>query len=269
MQWVRVSRFAFLLEYLGVYDESLFVSLDPQAFDVLHFPERDILFPQGYAAVITELTSHFPAEKDAIAQYFALVKSVSNRFPTYRYSDSPDLTFPPEALDLSLKHVVERLTSDQRLQSVFYAYCSLHGVRPGDVAFGFHAIVTDSLIEGPYGLKHSGDALTAKFTAEIRRYGGEILTRRRVTALEVDGQRHLRRVVCEGGQSYSAEWVISSLHPKATFAMNFGARYFSTGVSGTNAQHAREPSEFLDSTPVCNKAPRPFARAESLFFSLQ
>src|SRR4051794_15307386 len=34
-----------LLNYLGVYDESLFVPLDEDAFDVMRFPGFDVEFP--------------------------------------------------------------------------------------------------------------------------------------------------------------------------------------------------------------------------------
>ncbi|NJL24877.1 MAG: hypothetical protein HC902_06695, partial [Calothrix sp. SM1_5_4] len=101
---------------------------------------------------------------------------------------------------------------------MFYAYCNLHGVRPEDVAFGFHAIVTDSLIEGPYGLNGGGDGLTARFLARIRELGGEVLTRKRVTSLKVEN-RQIREVLTADGDSFRGEWVISSLHPKATMRL--------------------------------------------------
>lgn len=210
--------FRVLLEYLNVFEEDLFSPLNPKAFDMLYFPSGKIAIPQGYDQVISEWTSIFPNEKDAIRKYFSLVQRICGYFPTYSYNDSPELNFPPEALDKSLKDVVEGLTNNSRLQSAIYAYCNLHGVFPEDVAFGFHAIVTDSLIQGPYGLNGGGDRLTAKFVHEIEKLGGKILTRHEVSSIEVE-DRQVKTVRCANGAEFSAEWVISSLHPKATFRL--------------------------------------------------
>ncbi len=210
--------FRTLLEYLNVYEDDLFSPLNPEAFDLLSFPSGKIAIPQGYANVISEWCAVFPQDKDAVRKYFAMVERVCVHFPTYNYNDASDNTFPPEALELSLKSVVEGLTSNRRLQAAIYAYCNLHGVFPEDVAFGFHAIVTDSLIRGPYGLEGGGDRLTQKFISEIEKLGGKVLTRHQVAKLEVNG-RQVSKVTCANGAEFSADWIISTIHPKATFRL--------------------------------------------------
>lgn len=210
--------FRVLLQYLKVYDEDLFSPLNPAGFDMLAFPAGKVAIPQGYENVISEWCACFPSEKDAVRKYFAMVERVCGYFPTYKFNDAPEMFFPPEALDLSLKQVVEGLTSHHGLQAAIYAYCNLHGVFPEDVAFGFHAIVTDSLIRGPYGLKGGGDRLTKKFISEIEKLGGLVLTRHQVTSIEVI-DRQVSKVACANGAEFKAEWVISSLHPKSTFRL--------------------------------------------------
>jgi len=209
--------FRVLLEYLGVWREGLFAPLDPSGFDVMYFPEGPVEIPRGYAEVAASLSSRFPGERGAIEKYFTLIRTISSCFPTYNFNDRPEGSFPPEALDRSLRDIVEGLTQHNPLKSVLYSYCSLHGVRPEDVSFGFHAIVTDSLIRGPYGLNGGGDALTAEFIKVISRNGGEVRCREKVVGLAVK-DREVSRVVTEKGE-YQAEWIVSSLHPKATFRL--------------------------------------------------
>jgi len=210
--------FRVLLEYLGVYQDDLFSPLNPQAFDMLSFPSGKIAIPQGYENVISEWCAVFPDQKDAVRKYFAMVEKVCGYFPTYKYNDAPEMFFPPEALELSLKSVVEGLTSHRGLQAAIYAYCNLHGVFPEDVAFGFHAIVTDSLIRGPYGLKGGGDRLTQKYVQEIEKLGGKVLCKHQVSNIDV-ANRHAKKITCANGAEFSAEWVISSIHPKSTFRL--------------------------------------------------
>lgn len=210
--------FRVLLEYLDLDISDLFCPLDPAGFDVLRFPEGDIAIPQSYQSVIEELCVLFPNERGAIRTYFEMVKHAVTLFPTYRFDDETDPMAAMEALDISLSSVVEKLTSDRRLRSVFYAYCNLHGVLPQDTPFGFHSIVTDSLIEGPYGLIGGGDALVSRFVSRIQAGGGTVLTKRRVKEVRTI-DRMATEVVCENGETYKGDWVISSIHPKATFRL--------------------------------------------------
>jgi all-trans-retinol 13,14-reductase len=214
--------FRTLLKYLGVLNEEefeqTFAPLDPTGFDVLKFPDGDVAIPQGYDAVVSELSSIFPNEKSAIRTYFDEMKSVVRHFPTYAFSDETDPMAAAVSLETPLKSFVENLTSNSKLQSVFYSYCNLHGVFPEDTPLGFHAIVTDSLLQGPYGLLGGGDGLVKKFTTLIESQGGKVLTKHKVNRLAIK-DRNVTEVVCENGESFSAEWIISSIHPKATFRL--------------------------------------------------
>ena len=210
--------FRVLLEYLGVYDESLFVPLDPRGFDVLRFPSRTVVFPKGYEAAINELSNQFPGERAAIQTYFDRIRKVVSCFPTYEFTDASDVEIPIEALETSLEAMVESLTSNPELRTVFYSYCVLHGVRPEHTPFAFHAIVTDSLIRGPYGLAQGGDALTQKFIKQIESCGGRVLTKRRVVSLSTTNDT-VTQVVTEDGETFESDWVISGIHPKATLRL--------------------------------------------------
>jgi all-trans-retinol 13,14-reductase len=216
--------FRVMLEYLGVWEEGLFAPLDPTGFDVLHYPGFKVELPTGYEETIASLSSQFPGHKTAIRQYFELVRKVVAYFPTYNFHDrpwpdgKPDFGYPPEALEFSLRDIVARFTDFEPLKAVLFAYCGLHGVRPEEVAFGFHAIVTDSLIRGPYSIRGGGDVLTNKFVSVIKAQGGEVLCRHKVSQLELK-DRHVSKILTENGAEFSAEWVISSIHPKATFSL--------------------------------------------------
>jgi all-trans-retinol 13,14-reductase len=214
--------FRVLLEYLGVINDSnfndFFFHLDKEAFDVLKFPEGEIHIPEGHENVISELSATFPNERAAIRAYFDEVKRVVEFFPTYVFDDEMDPMKALGCLETPLKSFVESLTGDRRLQGVLYAYCNLYGVEPQDSPFGFHAIVTDSLLQGSYGMRGGGDRLVNRFVDVITQAGGKVLTKHRVTQFKLN-DRTLKEVVCENGAVFSGEWVISTLHPRATFRL--------------------------------------------------
>ncbi len=210
--------FRVLLEYLGVYRENLFFPLDPAGFDEIRFPEFQVRFAKGYERTIENLIIVFPKESVAIVEYFRLVKEAARAFPTYNFRPEMDLNSLLPLIETSLRDVVERLTANPDLQAVFYTYCALHGVVPRDLPFGLHAIVTDSLIRGPYGFQTSGNALAESFVDRLLSLGGELFLRTNVTALEVSGDQ-IKQIRTSSGEEFTADWVVGGIHPKHLFAM--------------------------------------------------
>lgn len=207
-----------LLKYIGVYNQDDFVPLDPEGFDQFYFPEFDVSMPKGYQATIKRLCEQFPSEKSAIEKFYALSKEAVQFFPTYVYSDKPEIEMSLQFLKMSLAQVVESLTNNKDLKSVLYAYCSLHGVEPSQVSFGLHALMVDSLITGPYGFAHGGEAVVKRFVDKIESHGGKVLTRKRVSELVVK-DRMIVEVKTEDGDSFVGDWIISGIHPKTTFKL--------------------------------------------------
>jgi all-trans-retinol 13,14-reductase len=207
-----------LLSYLDVFDSQVFSPLDPNGFDVFKFPEGTVQFPVGYENVIEELGASFPNERSAIRSYFEMIRDIVRLFPTYNFSEKTEMERPIEALNVSLQAIVEQLTQNAKLQAVLYAYCGLHGVTPGETPFGLHAIMVDSLILGPMGFSKGGDGLVEKFVQRIRANGSEVLTHQKVTKLVVENDL-VQEVQTASGETYTAEWIISSIHPKATFRL--------------------------------------------------
>lgn len=220
-----------ILDYLGVYRDDLFEPLAADGFDVFRFPDFEVSFPKGYDRLVPRLIAQFPGEEHAIRTYFERVRAVVKHFPHYEFSassgDGSELDISAAALDQSLASVVEPLTKNAKLKCVLYAYCVLHGVYPEDTPFGFHAIMTDSLIRGAYGLRGGGDNLANAYVSAIEAKGGEVLTKKRVTELRVV-DRHVKAVRTEDGSEYTADWIVAGIHPKAAFRLlkdEAGAEY--------------------------------------------
>lgn len=245
--------FRVLLEYLNVYDEKQFIEMDPDGFDVFEFPSWKTSMPKGYENVIKELANHFPAEEAAIRSYFDAVRKVIKYFPTYEFSDESMTDIPAEAFETSLAQVVKGLTSNTKLQAALFAYCAIHGVEPQDVAFGFHAMVTDSLIRGAWGLTAGGDALTKSFIDRIQAHGGQVLCKHAVTEIRVK-DRTATEVITAGGATFTADWVISSIHPRHTFDLLSDRTGFSPAFQD-RVQNIRESLSIFGVYAALKEAP--------------
>lgn len=205
-----------LLNYLGVWDDNLFTPLDTNGFDVFQFPSFKVEVPKGYEEFKSRLCSLFPQERDGIVKYLDLVKETVKLFPTYSFDATIEEIALMKALESSVKQVVDGMITDEKLKSVLYTYSALYGVMPEHMSFGLHCLVLDSFIIGSYGFKNGGDALAHKFVEMIRKQGGEVRLKTRVQKL-VTKEKQVTQVVLETGETLEAEWVISGIHPKATF----------------------------------------------------
>jgi all-trans-retinol 13,14-reductase len=207
-----------LLSYLEVFDDTLFTPLDEDGFDVLRFPEFEVQIPKSYEKLIPRLQAQFPQDREAVQKFFDMIRETSRRFPTYEFNDKPEMELLLPSLELRLGDVVRSLTKNPSLQSVFFAYCILHGVNPDDVSFGLHSIMVDSLIRGAYGFTRGGDALAENFVKRIKANGGEIHLKTKVKTIETSNRR-VSAVITENGERFESDWVISGIHPKHTFQL--------------------------------------------------
>lgn len=207
-----------LLSYLGVFHEEAFVPLNQDGFDVFQFPELKIELCAGVDKAIKRISSYFPSQRAAVEKYFRLCEQTARLFPTYRFHETQDSDALTSVLNVPLSDVVESLTDDPLLQCFFYSYCTLHAVSPRHTPFGFHAVMTDSLLNGPYGFRQGGDFLAKQYVDKITSLGGKVLLRRGVKQLCVENQS-ITKIVTGRGEEFNADWVISAIHPKAVFRL--------------------------------------------------
>ncbi len=209
--------------------------------------------PKGYEQAIQAVSEIFPSERKAIRSFFERVRNAVQYFPTYEFNDSRMEIPAKDIFETSLADVVASLTSSPELQCVLYGHCPLHGVAPADVAFGFHALVVDSLLRGPYGFRSGGDSLTEKLRKQLEDAGGRLLTRKRVTRLIVK-EGTVREVRTEDGDAFSGEWIISAVHPKTTLALCDDQAPFSSLFKNRIAG-LREGPGFLGISALLSKPP--------------
>lgn len=230
--------FQTILKYLNVYDPDIFTELDPDGFDQYSFPEKTLKMPRGYEELEVHLSENFPSEKVSIRNFLNLIQKTTLLFQTYTFQDKINNDKLFQAMNTSLKSVVEEYFQSPLLRSFFYIYCSLHGVLPEDTPFGMQAVYLDSFIIGSYGFKKGGDALTNKFVEEIKAQGGEVFLKTKVSKLLTQDKK-ITEVQAENGQCFSADLVISGIHPKLTYSLVDDPTQFSKAFLN-RLEHIRE-----------------------------
>ncbi|MBF0316029.1 MAG: NAD(P)/FAD-dependent oxidoreductase [Oligoflexia bacterium] len=206
-----------LLTYLDIPMDGLFFPLDRHGYDILEFPSFSVEYACDYEQTISNLSTIFRKESDAIRRYFDYVKKVALQFPTYEYDSSYDEASMQKIMNTSLQDVLDTFTRRPRLQSALAAYCTLHGVFPKDVPFGIHAVVTDSLMHSVHGLRNGGQAFVDALLVRFKNQGGELFMQEKVVDLDIENSL-IKKVTTASGKHFIAEWIISGIHPKAIFS---------------------------------------------------
>ncbi len=214
-----------LLNYLGVYDEELFVPLNPEGFDHFTFPDFEYAFPKSYERVTNSLQTLFPSERAGLVSFFAEIRRLAFLFPTYSMQEKYDQNALIQALELPLWTLIQRHIKNPQLQALLCAHCGLHGVHPEKVSAGLHALMMDSFITGSVGMKRGGQPFANRFVRKIRENGGTVQTECEVLELRSNkGSGTIDEVITSQG-SLTSNWVISGIHPKLLLPLVQGASW--------------------------------------------
>ncbi|MEU6147697.1 2Fe-2S iron-sulfur cluster-binding protein [Streptomyces sp. NPDC047081] len=176
------------------------LSLLPDEYDALHFPELDFAVPATEEAFRTRLKERFPAEAEAIDDFFRTTRramagltarNVLASFPAgIRKATAPlvERLFP--STFRSLRDQVLRSFGDPGLRAVLAARWGLYGTPPASSAFGYHAAVPLTFfMDGTAHPVGGPQELNRVVLQILRRYGVVLRPRQRVHEVVVEGGR--------------------------------------------------------------------------------
>lgn len=174
-----------------------------------------------------KMISYFPQEREAINQYFKLVKKLNNSSPLYFC----ERLLPPawsylfsklmrrgflKYSKLTTYEVLRSLTSNEKLISVLCAQCGNYGLTPRRSSFAIHALIVGHYLEGgcvPVG----GSANILKtILPGIEKSGGEVLVNAEVERILIENNTAVG-VQMKNGDVLKAPIIISNAGARNTF----------------------------------------------------
>jgi len=150
-----------------------------------------------------------------------MIKEAAHSFPTYYFKKDYDQKKMISFLDQTLQEVLDSLFQNPYLKEILSTTCILYGVSPKDASFGFHSIVQDSYIISAKGFRYGGERLAQRFVKKIESEGGQFFFNHKITNI-IAKDKEIKEVHCQNGAVFSAQKVISGIHPKLLFSMISG-----------------------------------------------
>jgi phytoene dehydrogenase-like protein len=171
----------------------------PDPFETFIYPDTSFSVPFERSAYQRKLIATYPHQEKAIEQYFQdLEKAASwmsfhmarKSFPGWMHflSGLFEGYGKSLALQTTAEYMQERF-SDPELRRLLCSLWLDYGLPPGESAFGVHAIVVDSYLDGAYYPSGGPEQIAQHALPAIERAGGTCLTRRSVQEILVEGQR--------------------------------------------------------------------------------
>ena len=205
-----------MLTVLGVRDRIRPIYFKNEQDNRFAIEEEQTVYelPTGYEATIAKMKQYFPADTQAIDQYFEMVKSVCLRTAGMNLRN---IALSPGLLDedhLSLDEVLARLTSNRKLKSLMSGYCMCYGVNPQEISFANHSRACYGMYESVARVEDGGDAFIRAFKEQFESLDIEIRVGTHIAECADIRNRMVGRFVLNTGEEIACDRCIFTIHPQ-------------------------------------------------------
>ncbi|MBP5455383.1 MAG: NAD(P)/FAD-dependent oxidoreductase [Paludibacteraceae bacterium] len=188
--------------------------LDTDCFDEIIIHGKKYQFANGHEHFIETLSKEFPHQKENLRQYSKKLQEIGNAlFDNFKgkaidFYESPYFT-------QSAKEFIDKTIDDDDLKCVL-AGASLKMQLDEHLPLYIYAQINNSFIESAWRIKGGGMQIAESLVNDIRKMGGDIFCKQKVTQLVDEDGRAKRAIVNHGEAAYEADFFISDAHPART-----------------------------------------------------
>ena len=204
-----------IFSYLEIADKIKLSQLDPLGYDVISYKGEHYKFANGRENFIETLADKFPNSKEELGNYYDLVKRVISSSAMHSLNSNVDVNVYAQYQTKSIDEVMDSLISDPTLREILVGIIPLYAGIKGHTPFSTHALIYESFNQSAYRIVGGSSIVADSLANVIRKYGGQVLSNKRVIEIECDNSK-CTSVKTSDGESFDTELVISSIHPYST-----------------------------------------------------
>jgi len=212
-----------LFHYLALYPDIKVHPLDPQGYDVVWFRGEQYSYATGYENFVETLAQKFPAERENLKRYAAIIKEVGSSSPFHAMGNAEVSATGIHQMNASyvttsVNDFIAQFTSNEVLQNVLVGMVPLYNGIKHKTPLYIHAFINDSSISGACRIAGGSDQIAESLVRSIRSLGGEIFALSKVTKI-VCNDTKATGITLENGAHILADHIISNVHPELTVDM--------------------------------------------------
>lgn len=208
-----------LMKYLEIDEEVTLSQLDAQGYDVVALGGKQYQFANGKEAFIKKMSEYFPDQHANLVKYCDLVEDIANASSLHSLKNAEsDAALNMEYQLRSINEVIDEIITNPTLAKVLVGNLPLYAAEKDKTPFSTHAFIMDFYNQSAFRVKGGSDKIAFALTDTIKRYGGEVLTKKKVTKIICD-ESHAVGVEVNNDEVIPCDIVISDTHPMRTLEM--------------------------------------------------
>lgn len=208
-----------LMRYLEIDKEVTLSQLNTDGYDVVVLEGKRYEFANGRAAFIEKMSGYFPDQKANLEKYCDLIEEIANASSLHSLKCAEsDTALNMEYQLRSISDVIDEVITDPVLAEVLVGNLPLYAAEKDKTPFSTHAFIMDFYSQSSYRIKGGSDKIAIALIHTINRYGGEVLTRKKVTKIVCD-DTHAVGVEVNGDTLMPCDIIISDAHPIRTLEL--------------------------------------------------
>lgn len=204
-----------IYHYLGIDSDISLSRLDPMGYDEISYRGNHYRLANGREDFINVLSEQFPKSRDELCKYYDLIKTVVSSWEIHSLRRDVDLNVNAEYQMRSVNEVVDSIISDPVLRQVLVGIQPLYAGIKDHTPFSTHALIYDFYNQSAYRIVGGSSLVADSLTNSIRKMGGQVLVKKKVTKIECDAAK-ATAVITDTGECFPADLVISAIHPALT-----------------------------------------------------
>lgn len=206
-----------ICRYLGIYDSLDLQHIDSDCIDEIHYKKTGDVYriASGKENFIKCMSEYFPEETGGIRAYVEDIYELTEEIPLfYLKEDNGDVRIHSEKFTWSADSLINSHVSDPRLRELLAYLNPLYGGVEGHTPAYVHALIHVLYINGATRFKGGSQQLADALKRVIENAGGNVLSNRNVTRIDVS-DKMITSVHTSDGGIYKAVNYISAIHPVA------------------------------------------------------
>lgn len=220
-----------ICRYLGILDKLEIQHVDSSCMDEIWYcnPDERYRIPSGRGRFTEYLVKTFPNEESGIRAYVDEIFRLTEEMPLFYMREEPNgIQIHSERFSMAADQLIAEHVSDPKLREILAYLNPLYAGMAGHTPAYVHALINVLYINGASRFIGGSQQLADALKCVIEHNGGHVAAACEVTAIDVE-DKSITKVHTDRGETFSAKWYISAVHPvtllnllpQATFQRGF------------------------------------------------
>ncbi|MDR2038539.1 MAG: NAD(P)/FAD-dependent oxidoreductase [Bacteroidales bacterium] len=191
--------------------------MDETGFAEVVLNDHSYLFASGFERFVDSLSEKFPHQRQQLGNYAGFLQQVGNNIKN-SFNPTGEDFFTTSLFARSAHSYLQETIDDPLLRDVLSGASLTMELCKDKLPLYVFAQINSSFIQSAWRLGGGGSLIADQLAAGIRRMGGTILTKAKVTSL-IEENGEIVRIEYNNQEQVESKYVISDMHPALTLSL--------------------------------------------------